>query len=443
MNKNTTVPYLIKTNGDVSMYLDGESVVVAKDHPNYNLVIDVLKTGRHEKLSALVFISKQVETYIAKSSDRIKIDSGIVTYDGFPLHNTLTERILKMMADGFKFDHMLKFLENLMANPSKRAVEELYTFLENYGLPITEDGCFLAYKAVRRDYYDSYTGKTHLNTVGSVIKMARNMVDDNWGKDCSQGLHVGALDYVVQYGSFVKGQIVPNSGNRLLVCKVNPANVVSVPEYAKFTKMRVCEYTVVDEIEDTVKELDKVLYKTDDTGVSEAAPDAVEKPVETDTNGRSWPKAAINGVGTPSGWNGVQSEDDDWLDEDYITGYNIGLDDGEAANPYGYSRDYSRSSVYRTGYNDGFHSRTPLINLDVSYEEVDEENDGDCCGCGHCDCGREDYGQSTEEIEYDAGYDLGRSDCLDGVPFQHSLDVDTSDTFKNGYADGWDSLATL
>lgn len=164
-----------------------------------------------------------------------------------------------MMSEGFKFDHMVKFLENLMQNPSARGVSETYWFLENYGLPITDDGCFLAYKAVRSDYTDIYSGK-FLNSVGSVVSMPRNMVDDNYGIDCSKGLHVGALDYVVGYGHFVKGQVRSANGNRLLIVKVNPKDVVSVPKYEGHTKMRVCEYTVASEILDVVKELDKVVY---------------------------------------------------------------------------------------------------------------------------------------------------------------------------------------
>ena len=160
---------------------------------------------------------------------------------------------------------MVRFLDNLMVNPSFRAVNELYTLLENHGLPITDDGCFLAYKAVRNDYTDIRTG-TFNNAVGQVVQMLRNQVNENYHEDCSHGLHCGSLGYVVDFGHFTKGQPVGPGGNRLLVVKVNPKDVVSVPHYAGHTKMRVCEYVVVDEIKDVVKELDKVsVYKADAT----------------------------------------------------------------------------------------------------------------------------------------------------------------------------------
>lgn len=417
-----TVPYVIKTNGAVTMYLDGESVTVAQDHPNYNLIVDSLKTGRCEKLSSLVHLSRAVEEYAAKATDRVRVQNGVVTYDGTPIHNTLTTRIIKMMAEGYKFDHMLRFFENLMQNPSKRSVQELYTFLENYGLPITEDGHFLAYKAVKSDYYDIYTGRTHLNTIGSVQKMVRNQVDDNWGKDCSEGLHVGALDYVVGYGHFVKGQLVPVGGNRLLICKVNPADVVSVPSYEKFTKMRVCQYTVVDEIKNVVQELDKIVYKADvDTGVTETAD---EDPVDLDEDvSETNDKATRDLLRTK-----FNPETDDA--DQYLAGFDDGESDQCGGWAYGYSRDTEAGDSYRKGYNDGYNQRECQVT--PNYDESDtDENDDDCgcCSCGGC--------RSDEEVEYNRGYDAALYDLEEGHGYQTSIDLDSSDDFYRGYTDGW------
>jgi hypothetical protein len=258
-NNNATapsVPYVIKTNGSITLYLKGECLTVATDHPNYQKILDSVKAGDFSNIENLVNVAKAVTQY---TDNRVTIDNGQIFYGGVLIHSTLTDRIIKMMVEGFKFDHMIKFLKNLMENPSKRAVDETYWFLENYGLPITDDGCFLAYKAVRHNYTDIYSGK-YDNSIGNVVSMPRNQVDDNYGADCSHGLHVGALDYVVGYGHFKKGEPIAADGNRLLLVKVNPKDVVSVPKYEGHTKMRVCEYTVVNEIKDVVKELDKVVY---------------------------------------------------------------------------------------------------------------------------------------------------------------------------------------
>jgi hypothetical protein len=334
-NTNTNVPYTIKTNGSITLYLNGECMTVATDHPNYNKVIDALKTGETDGLETLINVAKAVVQY---ASGQIRVENGVVFYGSFELHNTLTNRILRMMNEGFKFDHMIKFLENLLQNPSNRAVNETYTFLENYGLPITDDGCFLAYKAVRNDYKDIYSG-TIDNSIGATPSMPRNMVDEVYERDCSTGLHVGALDYVVQYGHFVKGAVVSEGGNRLLLVKVNPKDVVSVPLYAGHPKMRVSQYTVVSEIKDVVKELDKVVY----TAKAETLAPDFEKPADSYPEDDDEPDAD-----DPDG------EDEDTDQSEYDEGYTAGVTDKNDGTVWGYGLPSEASDEFKAGYADGY-----------------------------------------------------------------------------------------
>jgi acyl carrier protein len=141
------------------------------------------------------------------------------------------------MNEGFDVQPMLSFLENLMQNPSKRAVDELYGFLEQNSLPITEDGHFVAYKRVRDDYMDFYTGKMD-NSVGKEVKMERNQVDDDKDRTCSTGLHFCSLEYLPHYHS--------NQG-RIVIVKINPADVVSIPSDYNNAKGRACRYVVIEE----------------------------------------------------------------------------------------------------------------------------------------------------------------------------------------------------
>ena len=192
-NISSSVPYVIKTNGDITVYVRGECMTVAKDHSNYSKVVDALKRGNAtaSEIDGLINEVKNKLVDYTKGSD-VTIKDGQVYYLGYVINNSLSRRILTMMAEGFKFDHMVAFLSNLLKNPSNRALNELYTFLENSGLPITDDGHFIAYKAVKADYFDIYTGKTYKNTVGSTIEMPRVMVDERYEHDCSIGLHCGA-----------------------------------------------------------------------------------------------------------------------------------------------------------------------------------------------------------------------------------------------------------
>jgi hypothetical protein len=68
----------------------------------------------------------------------------------------------------------------------------------------------------------------------------RNCVDEDPDRTCSHGLHVCSFDYLPHF-SHANGHVV--------VCKVNPADVVAIPRDYNNTKMRVCRYEVVGEYE--------------------------------------------------------------------------------------------------------------------------------------------------------------------------------------------------
>ena len=421
------IPYVIKTNGSVTLFLKDECLTVANDHPNYNKIVEALKKCEFDIIENLVNVAKAVTQY---ANGQITVQNGQVFYGSFPLHNTLTNRILAMMNEGFKFDHMVKFLENLMQNPSNRAVNETYTFLENYGLPITDDGCFLAYKAVRNDYMDIYSGKLD-NRVGCAPSMPRNMVDEVYERDCSTGLHVGALDYVVQYGHFVKGAEITEGGNRLLIVKVNPKDVVSVPKYDNHPKMRVSQYLVVSEIKDIVKELDKVVYTSN---AENLAPDrADDQDYEEDYE--------------------EESEQDESHDADsgvgpYDEGYTAGDSDKLGDRLYGYSLDTTRGGDYADGYEDGYFG-DEYNSPEFTKSAEDESDDHSSCenNCGNCSCEEEKEIEtpqspvnedSPEHLEeYRVGFSTGQHDFDNGNGFGFSLNKYYSQNFKDGYRDGY------
>jgi hypothetical protein len=144
--------------------------------------------------------------------------------------------MISMLQEGFDVTPMANFMENLFSNPSKRAVDELYGFLEKNSLPITPQGHFLAYKRVRANYTDCHTG-TMDNSVGRVVEMERNAVDDDKDRTCSAGLHFCSHSYL---GHF--------SGDRVVIVKINPRDVVSIPSDYNDSKGRACRYEVIGEV---------------------------------------------------------------------------------------------------------------------------------------------------------------------------------------------------
>ena len=241
--KPATIP-MIYTGSNLTVVLEGKPYSIAKDTPGFDNLLDMIRKGEPEA-TIKDFIERDVRRLqdAAKAlGDDVAIDvrGGVVTYKGQEVRNTLTDKMLEMLEEGFDLAPMSKFLSNLMSNPSMRAVNELYGFLEKGNLPITPDGCFLAYKAVRSDFKDIHSG-TMDNSVGRVVEMPRNAVDDNKDKTCSYGLHFCSVDYLKHFAR--------RDGN-VVILKINPKDVVSIPADYNDTKGRCARYEVVDIFKD-------------------------------------------------------------------------------------------------------------------------------------------------------------------------------------------------
>lgn len=191
-----------------------------------------------EGLEALLKPLAQVREYLSENG-RVEITGNEVYFDGQIVESYVANRILVHFREGNPVEPLINFMVNLNANPSYRARQELLGFLEYGDLPITPDGCFLAYKKVGRggDYLDSYS-RTIDNSVGQVIDMPRSQVQDDPNITCSYGLHFCSIEYCRVFG-----------GDHLMVLKINPRDVVSIPTDYNNTKGRCCRYEVVGELE--------------------------------------------------------------------------------------------------------------------------------------------------------------------------------------------------
>lgn len=232
-------PYMFLQNS-INVFVKGKTYNILKSTPEFDKVKEAIKSNVSED-DLLAILDKPV-AIVKQNKGNIQVVDGEVYFKNKKVEGPIVSRILFMVDEDIPLDPIDRFLQNLEQNPSFRAVTELYTFLEKCNLPITEDGCFLAYKRVTKDYLDFHTQKIK-NTVGTVVSMPRNEVDDNYNNGCSRGLHVAAKEY---FNTGFGGE----SGSHLLAVKVNPKDVVSVPHDCSFTKMRVCEYVVVMEITD-------------------------------------------------------------------------------------------------------------------------------------------------------------------------------------------------
>lgn len=243
------------SNGSLTAVINGSVYSVDKSHPNYKLILESYKKSDSEDFIALYKHEKNQDEILVKSfvSDTgIVLENNKVFYNGKEVHHSYGKRILNAQKEGFPIGPMIAFFNNLMDNPSSKSIDELPDFLMNRNLPLTEDGCFLAYKSVQSDWYSKATGNGSLelisgkevngkiyNAVGEVIECKRNAVDDDRDRECSHGLHVGGLAYSGPGGWY------NSHSDKIVIVKINPKDVVAVPKDHNAQKVRVCKYEVV------------------------------------------------------------------------------------------------------------------------------------------------------------------------------------------------------
>ena len=257
----------------VTLFLEGQSHTVNKDTPLFQKVIECVRDSDVEKLKGYLNIKQNILEQLQLGDPDFEMQDGVIQYKGYSLNRLLSARVLEMLKLGLDIKPMINFCKNLVNNPSKRAVDELFGFLEACKLPITADGHFLAYKRIREDYKDVHSGKFD-NSVGKVLEMPRNQVDDDSSRTCSYGFHACSYDYLKHF-----------SGKRIVVVNINPADVIVIPQDYNNSKMRICRYEVVAEIPldqyqmpeeelpdyftDEYDEYEDCYYEADDDDISE------------------------------------------------------------------------------------------------------------------------------------------------------------------------------
>jgi hypothetical protein len=185
---------------NISAYLAKHSKVVTlniADHGKKE-IMDMIQADDEDGLLALSSPIEVIRGLIC-TVGKISVTEDEVLFDGTPVVDSITVRILEYVKNGWEVKHLASFLNKLYANPSFNSRQFLHKFLEHKHLPISEDGFFLAYKGVTEDYLDLHT-RTFDNSVGQVHTIERKDVDDNPANYCSYGFHVGSLEYATGFG---------------------------------------------------------------------------------------------------------------------------------------------------------------------------------------------------------------------------------------------------
>jgi hypothetical protein len=266
----TPFPYLL-TEQSLTFYVDGQPHQVLRSHAMWSHIIEAVEAGDPEAVNLAKPIVRVIEAladltpatesekWFRRSAGTIEVTDWGVTYDGVAIHGHVIDRLLDVVRSGLNPTPWANFVRKLMMNPSSTSRTELYGWLEKSGMPITPDGDFIAYKRIRSDYRDIHSG-TLDNSVGQTVEMMRTDVDDDRNRTCSSGLHFCSKDYLPHFGR-------NGSDDRVVVVKINPADVVSIPADYNDAKGRTWRYVVVGEMtleEAGVKDWEPITYDFDE-----------------------------------------------------------------------------------------------------------------------------------------------------------------------------------
>lgn len=266
----------LSTTDSIMVVLGDRPYTISSGHPHYAEIRDMIIGGHCREGQILDKIgeeSKRVIGLIDRTlrgrhlSGKLTYDEGLILYDGAPIHNLAATELIKLIEMGHNAVALSSFVELQQQNPDPTVHAHLYAFLTHGQIPLTMDGHFLAYKAVRDNYYDVHSGR-FLNSVGSIVTMPRENVDSNRDQTCSRGLHVCSFAYLPHFAH----------GGHVMICKVSPIDVVAIPADYNNSKMRTCRYEVVGEVtsyyqakmdilaQDKLAELRWQVWYTDESG---------------------------------------------------------------------------------------------------------------------------------------------------------------------------------
>ena len=315
-------PYLIQ-GSNIVVVIGNKSHTISKTHITYNKVLEAIKTGDWDSLPDIIEPKKVVLNY---GAGNVSIKGETLFWKGKELNTGLSVRMIQMLQDGFPVEPMVNFMENLYKNPSHRAVTELYGFLEKNNLPITPDGHFLAYKKVRNDFLDVHSG-TMDNSVGQIVEMERHEVNDNKDQTCSTGLHFCGMSYLSHFG-----------GDRIVIVKIDPADVVSIPSDYNDAKGRACRYEVIGEL--NVNPEDAFTKPVQDNAIGTQT---YTRPVPVQTGPKTG--ATVFKRGYSDGYAGAEYANKYRFGTKEATDYTEGYEMGESDSANGSAERYRYSAV--------------------------------------------------------------------------------------------------
>ncbi len=252
---------------------DGDVDIVTDSHPNFVRIAQALRNGE----DVTTWLKPTTEWFQAQYDDADD-DEDDTCYDcGDFLDDcvcditedddddfepavyieSLSETIERYRREGRDATGLVRFMNRLAKNPSRRSREQLFTWTQAKDLTVDADGFIVGFKGVqarhtgtdefpldRYSFQSSSSGHGFVDGsevvngnlpmgVGAVLTIPRDEVQDDPNIGCHVGLHVGTHAYATGFAPV------------LVEVRFDPADVVSVPSDSGFAKLRCCRYEVV------------------------------------------------------------------------------------------------------------------------------------------------------------------------------------------------------
>ena len=230
-------PYTI-TADNITVFCDGQIIKMPSTHSGFKAMAEHLQGAEHDA-STIKTLADKAAALTRLTAGQVTIMGSTVYYKGAPVRSALSDRLVKLTDEGFDATPWALFMDKVMQNPSENSKERLFQFLERWDAPLTPDGNFVAFKGVNEDYTDCHT-RTFDNSPGQTVEMERSKVVEDPNITCASGLHACASHYLDSFWG----------SRKVIAVEINPADVVSIPIDYKLSKMRVCRYVVIGDVED-------------------------------------------------------------------------------------------------------------------------------------------------------------------------------------------------
>ena len=236
--------FYFKDNSQITVYFaDGNSAVWKSDNSQFEKVAQLCENSQWIPIQMLHNQAKMLlNNKVTIQDDKLVIEADVSKSEVLHIElNTVDTSdpviaFIKLLKEKGTIDTEIErikpFLINMFKNPYINAVEEIYEYCLAKDFEITEDGCLLAYKNVRKDFSSIYDGGKTKHAIGQITKV--DNFDTNRSRECSSGLHFCSKNYLSYY-----------SGDVTIIVKINPMHICAIPKDYNFSKGRCTQYEMI------------------------------------------------------------------------------------------------------------------------------------------------------------------------------------------------------